>query len=170
MIETVRLVLRPFTADDAQDFARMFADQGARKYTRYADDNSPAAIQQEFEQHFLQNPDTAFAITLKATQEMIGFFEFHDGGVMTYLLMPEYWRHGYMPEAGRAMVDYAFTQLDYQQIQGDYASVNGASGRVLAKMGLIDQGAQHEFTLDDGTRITVMSYKLTRAEWLARQK
>lgn len=170
MIETKRLLLRPFTKEDSAGFARMFADKGARKYTRYAQDNTPEAIQREFTQHFLQNPQTAFAIVLKATQEIIGFFEFHDGGVMTYLLMPEQWRHGYMPEAGRAAVDYAFRNLDYDEVVGNYADVNGASGRVLEKMGLNALGAQHRFTLDDGTPITVMSYKLTRKEWQAKQK
>ncbi|WDF83267.1 GNAT family N-acetyltransferase [Lacticaseibacillus pabuli] len=169
MIETERLVLRPFTSSDATGFARMFADPEPRQYTRYNEDNTPAEIQAVFENHFLENPDTSFAIVLKSTQEIIGFFEFHEGGVMTYLLMKDQWRKGYMPEAGRAAIDYAFRTLGYDGIEGDYADVNGASGRVLEKMGLQPDGDLGTFDIPNGQRITVMVYRLTRQQWLESQ-
>jgi len=170
MIETERLQLRPFNKNDAPAFAQMFADPQARHYTRYNSDNTPDEIATVFENHFLQNQETSFAIILKATQELIGFFEFHDGGIMTYLLMQKHWRRGYMPEAGRAAIAYGFNQLGYSRIEGDYADVNGASGRVLEKMGLLPDGDLGTFDIDDGSHVRVMVYRLTHEQWLESQQ
>lgn len=171
MLTTQRLLLRPFKPTDAAAFAALFSDRAARQYTRYGDVNAPEQITTVFNQHFLAHPQTVLAITSKVQGEVIGFFEFHTARMITYLLRRGDWGQGLMTEAGLAAIDYGFQTLGYSQIVGQFAAVNAASGRVLAKLGLQPAGSLGTFTLPEtGEQSEVLQYRLTRQEWAKHQE
>jgi [ribosomal protein S5]-alanine N-acetyltransferase len=53
-----------------------------------------------------------------------------------WAMSPRHQRHGYTTEAGRVMVDYAFTQLELQRIVATTEYENVASQGVMRKLGM----------------------------------
>ena len=50
-----------------------------------------------------------------------------------YVLGKAYWGNGMMTEALKAILDFCFTQAEFQKVKARYASLNPASGRVMEK-------------------------------------
>jgi RimJ/RimL family protein N-acetyltransferase len=57
-----------------------------------------------------------------------------------YLLARDHWGNGYATEAGRAIVDWAFTVPSIRRVWATCDTENGASARVLEKIGLEREG------------------------------
>ena len=53
-----------------------------------------------------------------------------------YVLGKNYWSRGLMTEALKAILDFCFTQADFQKVKARYASLNPASGHVMDKTGM----------------------------------
>jgi ribosomal-protein-alanine N-acetyltransferase len=114
------------------------------------------------------------SLVLKATGEVIGWIGF---GVPSpakavyvdlsfgYALLPTFWNQGYMTEALRAMITFAFSTTNAMSI-GDNCDVrNIGSARVMEKAGLhqIERFTAHA---DPATGpIEAYRYRLLRSEW-----
>ena len=59
---------------------------------------------------------------------------------MGYWVGKPFWNNGYCTEAARAVVAYGFDVLDLERIYANYMARNPASGRVLAKLGMQQEG------------------------------
>jgi [ribosomal protein S5]-alanine N-acetyltransferase len=57
-------------------------------------------------------------------------------GDINYVLARPYWRFGYATEAAAAVIQFGFTQLGLLVIEANAFPENGASLRVMAKLGL----------------------------------
>ena len=53
-----------------------------------------------------------------------------------YTLHPDYWGRGYVPEAARALIDLAFTELNLHKIELSCFGYNLQSQRVLRNLDL----------------------------------
>lgn len=168
-IETKRLILRPMQATDHDALQAMIFDPEVVAYLRYRRLSTPAAFNEAFENHFLADTTTVFGIETKVDHQLIGFYEFHPEattGILTYAITPAAWGHGYVAEAGQALMAYGFNDLRLDVLEAHYASANPNSGRVMAKMGMHDDGEMETFKLDSGEKIHVMRYVLTKNDWL----
>jgi len=97
------------------------------------------------------------AIIDKDTQEFIGWCgldhldQTKKNPVLFYLLKAGYWGKGLATEAGRAVLGYAFSELDLVRIDSGAAFENIASKRVMEKIGMrylgIDEEGGYSFTL-----------------------
>lgn len=168
-ITTERLILRPFEESDRHAFASILMDPKVTQYTRYLGVRTMTDFDNQFDEHF-RGGNAVYAITQKEDDTLIGFFEIHQGGEMTYALAQSAWGHGYVAEAGRTMMRVAFKELNLKEVIGEYADLNPNSGRVLAKIGLKPAGSLGSFELPQGGTIEVFEYRLTRDDWLADQK
>lgn len=155
VIETKRLFLRKWELKDLDDFF---------EYAKNPNVAYPANLNP------LQNKDTAlqvlesyiisdeiWAIELKETMKVIGqlkiypdhnrgkFSERNSAKFINYALAEEYWGHGYMTEAVKAAVEYAFKETDIELITAFHFPDNNKSRRVLEKCGF-----EYETTLDNG--------------------
>ena len=167
--ETARLLMRPIQPTDQAALQAIILDRQVVAYLRYRTIKTPAQFKTIFDTHFLADTNTVFGIERKSDHQLIGFYEFHSEdttGLLTYALSPVAWGHGYVAEAGQALMAYGFETLNYQQIEARYASVNPRSGRVMAKMGMHDLGELHAKTLDSGEVVHVMRYVLSKKDWL----
>jgi len=167
--ETQHLIIRPLRPTDHDALQAMILEPQVVAYLRYRSIQTPAQFTEVFKTHFLADAKTVFGLERKSDQRLIGFYEFHDEantGVLTYALSPSAWGHGYVAEAGQALMSYAFETLHYDQLEAHYASANPRSGRVMAKMGMQDFGEMDTFTLDNGELIHVMRYALSKKTWL----
>ncbi len=102
-----------------------------------------------------REPRTQFelAVTLREGGNLIGGVRINviDAprwqGDIGYALHPGFWSRGYGTEAARAIVGFGFAQLKLHRIWATCATDNGASARVLEKIGMRRQG-----TLPRGSR------------------
>jgi RimJ/RimL family protein N-acetyltransferase len=169
MIETERLILREFTADDAEANLRLGTDPAVVRWTK-----QPLTSVEESRQLLLDHPIADYgkhgfgrwACVLKSTGEFIGFcglkfLEPTQEVDIGYRLVSPQWGRGYATEAARPCMDYGFGQLGLDCIVGFVLPENVASIRVLTKLGMSDVGTVEHF----GT--PHRRYVIDRAAWQA---
>jgi RimJ/RimL family protein N-acetyltransferase len=138
VLETERLVLRAPRFEDAKAIARHANDRRIAENTtriphpyRLADAEAFIAAVNKSE------GELAFLITLDdAPIGACGLAQL-DGPEpdIGYWLGAPYWGNGYATEAARAVIDHAFSVLDYEALQAGARCTNPASRRVLEKCG-----------------------------------
>ena len=83
-----------------------------------------------------------------------------------YWLAKPYWGKGYMTEAGREMVRYAFETLGFAGLKSGHFKENYRSGRVMAKLGFRYAGEGTKHCLARNAEIAHVDVVMTRAQWL----
>ena len=150
-IETKRLILRPFRKTDAVDVQRLAGEFEVADTTLNIPHPYPMKAAVEWIQSHpgkLKNKsEIIFAITLESDESLIGSIGLildlkHNQAEMGYWIGKPYWNSGYATEAAKAMLDFAFYQLELKKVHAHYMSRNPASGRVMQKIGM-----KHERTL-----------------------
>jgi RimJ/RimL family protein N-acetyltransferase len=147
--ETPRLLLRPFLAEDAAGMFEMDSNSEVLKYIGTSPQTqlseSEAAIRY-IQQQYHDNGVGRFAVILKETNTFIGWaglkyltetmnghVNFYDVG---YRFLSQYWGQGFATEAAKASLDFGFQQLHLDVIYAVAMTDNGASNRILTKIGM----------------------------------
>jgi len=152
-IETERLLLRPFTLDDAEALHAIWSDPAAG---RFRDDvpEWPRPRTVGDTRRYLEPIVTgqaergyaSWAVIEKATGRLIGdcgLFPADEAGPeieLAYGLAPDTWGRGYATEAARACLRVAFEELGAERVVADVDPTNVASIRVLEKSGFEPAG------------------------------
>jgi RimJ/RimL family protein N-acetyltransferase len=149
ILETERLLLREFVADDAAACCAFSRDPIV---TRYTGDQPPQNVE-EARALLLAHPIADYAkhgfgrwaCVLKDTEVVVGFcgLKFLDelGEVdIGYRLQPDCWGKGLATECARATLDYGFEQLNLRRIIGLVHPDNAGSIRVLEKLSMHSAG------------------------------
>ena len=149
-IETERLILRPFTMEDAEPMLRNWAsDPEVTKYLTW-----PAHGNVEISRWVLldwtsqyEKPDYyQWAMVLKETGEPIGSIaavKVNDSAQWVeigYCLGRNWWRQGIMSEALRALIVFFFEKVRVGRIQAAHDPRNPNSGAVMRKCGMTCEG------------------------------
>lgn len=143
-IQTERLRLRPFTAEDLDDLYRLWIDPGVRKYLW--DDTEISRAQameviasslESFEAHGFG----MWAVYPKDESELIGFCGLRLFGEpqeveILYGISTERWGQGLATEAARAMIRRGFEEHGFDLIFAGADPPNAASFRVMEKIGM----------------------------------
>ena len=82
-----------------------------------------------------------------------------------YALGRPYWGQGYMQEALRLLIDYAFTALDLNRLEADIDPRNLASAKTLERLGFRQEGLLRQRWIVDGEVSDTAFYGLLRGEW-----
>lgn len=144
ILETNRLLLRPFNKEDALDvFTCWESDPDVAKYMFWTSHNDIEKTKEwlDFEIGQIKKDDWyRFALVLKETDALIGtaliyYEEEVDCWEIGYNLGKKYWGMGYTTEATKSVIDFATEQLHITEIVGRYAKENSASGNVMKKLG-----------------------------------
>ena len=144
ILETDRLLLRPFKEDDVTDvFECWESDPDVAKYMFWTSHNDIEKTREwiAFELGQIEKLNWyRFALVLKDTDTLIGtaliyYEEEVESWEIGYNLGKEYWGKGYTTEAMREVIDFATKELGLTQIVGRYAKENPASGNVMKKLG-----------------------------------
>ena len=84
---------------------------------------------------------------------------------MGYILDRRHWGKGYMGEALATLLDYAFAELRLHRVEADVDPRNGASVRVLERLGFVREGLLRErWRVADEVSDTLMLAILAR-DW-----
>jgi len=147
IIETERLILRPFKQSDLRDFNEYASVAGVGEMAGWKHHETIEKTQ-EILDTFIKE-DKTFAIVFKKNNKVIGSLgiekygledkltEFKDyyGREIGYVLSKDYWGNGIMPEAVRAVIKYLFDDLNLDFLICGYYDFNNRSKRVQEKCG-----------------------------------
>ncbi len=138
-LETARLILRAPRLGDAAPVARLANDRRIAENTTQLP--HPYGLGDAEEWIGICNRcdgEATFLITLNDGTTIgacgVGLAE-GPAPELGYWLGHRYWGHGYGTEAVRALVDYAFGEMEYESLQAGARVSNPASRRVLEKCG-----------------------------------
>ena len=153
-LETQRLVLRKPRLDDAYAIFEGWAQD--REVTRYLTWRPHERIEQteEFVRSCLSAWENQtrfpYMITLKESGEVIGMIDPRIEGSKVgigYGAARAHWGKGYVPEATRAIIDWAFQQPSIYRVYATTDVENIASRRVLEKVGMQCEGILQKYIL-----------------------
>lgn len=147
-IETPRLALRRFTADDLAWMQRLQADE---RVMRYCGGTHDAAASEEFLRtrvldYYAEHPGLGVWATIeKATGDIIGMHllnHMHGESLIQigYVLCASAWGRGYASEMCRPLLRYGFAAVGLPRIVAITDQDNHDSQRVLLKCGLHHHG------------------------------
>jgi ribosomal-protein-alanine N-acetyltransferase len=144
ILETDRLLLRSWTADDAQAAFALYRDPEVTRFLGgpLGSLDEAREILKRIIDHYDRVGFGQWAVVEKKSGEIIGScgVKLLDGGPeveLVYHLARASWNRGYATEAARACLDHGFTKLGLDRIRGIADPANHASHRVLEKIGMI---------------------------------
>ncbi len=176
ILETPRLILRPFVIGDASDVQRLAAVREVAATTL----NVPHPYEDGMAQSWIvthaaqrENGQSAtFAITLRESGELIGAISLgitgnHADGCaeLGYWLGVPFWNNGYTTEAGHAVLRFGFETLELTRIFASHLSSNPASGRVQEKIGMQYEGCFRSHYVKWGERHDAILRGILVDEW-----
>ncbi len=172
-LKTERLILRPLRMSDARDMYAYAQDPEVSRHVLWSAHTSifqtRAFLRSAIRQYRRGEPGS-FAIVLKASGHMIGTVGFmwidreYKSAEVGYSLGRAYWNQGIMTEALRAVVAYGFDQLGLNRIEAQHETDNPASGRVMAHVGMRQEGILRQRLKNKGKFVDVALYAILRSD------
>jgi RimJ/RimL family protein N-acetyltransferase len=182
ILETARLILRPWEARDAEPFAAMNADPRVmRHFPRCLDRAASDALMARMRARSARD-----GLTYAATERrvdgaflgMIGLIRTDlpgtpvDGAVeIGWRLAHAAWGHGYATEGAVAWLDYCFAVLDLPEILSFTSRPNLRSQAVMRRLGMRRDPARdfdHPRIAEGSPLRRHLTWALSRDEWMAR--
>jgi RimJ/RimL family protein N-acetyltransferase len=168
-IETARLCLRPFTAEDLDDLAGLLADPQVMRYLGQEGGQTMTRVEaadtlSKFMVRWRERGFGHFAVLLKATPKLIGLCGLKlldDTPELIYILAHDHWGQGYAAEAACACLRYGFEEVGCERVVAVTRPENMASQRVLEKIGMRYERIVEHYG------VVARQYALTRAEFQA---
>ncbi len=150
-IETARLLLRPFSMNDAPDIKKFAGNREIASTTTniphpYEDGMAEEWIGTHWE-NFEAGKEVNYAIVFRENKSLIGAMGLmnisreHEKAELGYWIGKPCWGQGYCTEAGHAVLGYAFNVLDLNRIYATHFRRNPASGSVMRKLGMKHEGS-----------------------------
>ena len=161
MFKTERLIIRRFSADDANDVYFCCNDfevakttlgllwpytyEIASKWVSTRNEKEEEKVAYEYAICFKENPNKVIGcIALTDINPRAKRAE------MGYWVGRKYWNQGIATEAAKGMIEFGFKKLGLHSIIARYFEINPASGRVMKKCGMTYVGTirDHEYRFD----------------------
>ena len=174
--ETERLLIRPWRIEDFDAFLQMEGNPNVGPNAGWAPCSDPEATM-EILKGFVEKPDEVVAITLKDSGRAIGSLGLHidehrdysmkdEIRMLGYVLDEPYWGKGYMTEAAKGALRYAFDTLGMELVTIYHFPFNARSRRVIEKCGFAYEGTlRRAVQRYDGVVLDELCYSMTRAEY-----
>lgn len=173
-LTTERLVLQPFTLNDAPDVQKLAGDPAIADTTLniphpYADGMAEAWIQSQADA-FTKKGNITYAITLHEDGRLIGAIgltqdQRHKRAEMGYWIGKPYWGQGYATEAATALLTYGFETLQLNKIYATHFKRNPASGRVMQKIGMSYEGLMRQHARNGERYEDLLYYGILRSDF-----
>jgi ribosomal-protein-alanine N-acetyltransferase len=149
ILESERLIFRPHSITDLDDYCAMEMDINVRRYaggyprTR---ENAEQRFPKDQPEKMSTDRLAVWAMVLKTQNVYIGrcglYPHMNTQGrsipgeaVLGFYIAPPYWHQGFATEAGRAFIHFGFNELALKRIMATVEKGNDASVHVLEKLG-----------------------------------
>lgn len=174
-IETPRLLLRKIIRGDAEDlFEGWASDPEVARYVSWRAHKNIEMSRQligSWLKGHKRPHNYQWAIQLKETGRVVGDIAVvrkdlpTRTAAMGYCLSRSLWGRGLMTEALQAVLDYLFDQVGFNRIEAEHDTENPASGRVMAKAGMLFEGVRRQARLDNqGNPVDVACYAILASD------
>lgn len=177
-LETERLILRDYVESDREDYFKLKNDSETMYYLQDIKVSSRQESDEEFEQVLedAKRTDRTFYflhMELKDSHEQVGSIGYtvkektpvgkivHAG----YFTYPKFWNNGYVTEAFRKVLEFAFTEDGVYRVTTGCLAENAGSEKVMIKCGLIKEAKHVDWEWHDGRMKTRLEYRLLKDEW-----
>ena len=179
ILKTERLILRPYTLDDAPELQRLIGERDVAATLMSVPHPYPDGAAEEWinkQPERAEKGEFQFAITHRAEGYLIGGIGFHaiereaERAEIGYWIAKQYWGLGYGTEAARHVVKFGFYIMKLNRIHAAHFSNNPASGRIMRKIGMKYEGCRRQHVRKWGTLLDWECYGILRSEYLALKK
>lgn len=178
LLESRRLLLRPFCKEDLSAFCAYrndpnvaryqgwdvpFSEQQGRDFITWAQSVTPGTVGEWFQ----------IAVTRKDTGEMIGDVAYHlmrndpRQAYIGYTFAPAHQGRGFATEAVRRLLDYLFSELNLHRVVAECDVENTASFRLLERLGFRREAHFVEHVFFKGAYGSEYHYAMLSREWMS---
>ena len=175
VIETERLILRPFVMEDADAaYLNWTSDEKVTKFLRWPTHDNigiTGRIIGEWVNGYGSPDFYQWAIVPKELGEPIGTISvvgknddldiLHIG----YCIGSKWWHKGYTSEAFAGIIPYLFREVGANRIESQHDPENVHSGNVMKKCGMKYEGTLRQADFSNRGIVDASMYSLLREEW-----
>ncbi|MDL2234484.1 GNAT family N-acetyltransferase [Ruminococcaceae bacterium OttesenSCG-928-L11] len=181
ILETERLLLRPFVLEDAPAMFKNWA--GDPEVTTYlmwpthTDEGVSRAVLEDWVSQYADKAYYQWAVTLKSNGgEPIGSMSVvkRDDRVemahIGYCIGRPWWRQGITSEALAAVMAYLFEEVGVNRIEARHDPRNPGSGKVMVKCGMRCEGTMRQADWNNQGICDTVFYAILREDYQTEQK
>jgi ribosomal-protein-alanine N-acetyltransferase len=174
-LHTARMALRPLRYRDARDFYLYAKDPQVAQYVLWDAHTSLSQTRSILRGQISRNRKEnllTMAMTLKENDRMVGTIGLvwrdwqNLSAEVGFSLAADCWGRGLMTEALIAYLRFAFTQQNIHRIEAQHDVLNPASGAVMRKAGMREEGLLQERIYYKGRHASVILFAAIRETWL----
>jgi RimJ/RimL family protein N-acetyltransferase len=173
-IPAPRLLLRPFRPDDAPAVQRLAGDRDIALTTinvphPYEDGMAEAWIATHADL-WTRGAAVICAMEHREQARLVGAVGItieleQRRGELGYWVGKPWWGNGYATEAARALVGFAFERLGLERVFAHHFASNPASGRVMQKIGMRQEGVLRRHVIKWGRFENIVVYGILAEEF-----
>lgn len=164
-IETERMIIRNFAPEDAADLYEILGDD---ETMRYCEPSYSFEKTRDFLQAFCIDRGGALAAAHKESGRLIGYILFNGQGEGIYetgwFFNRSFWRQGYAFESCKAVIDYAFCNLDANKIFAETVDTV-RSTRLMEKLGMKPESTRDRVRDINGDLTDLYVYCLQKEDY-----
>jgi RimJ/RimL family protein N-acetyltransferase len=178
-IETERLLLRPFRAEDLDAFCAIHADPEVVRYLYFDPPTREAArimLEKRARQAEILRAGDKLMLALELRGGMVigdvfltWLSETHKQGEIGFVLHAQHQGKGLAREAAEAMLRLGFEALGLHRIEAHLDARNAASAKLLERLGMRREGTIVENEFVKGEWTDELLYAVLAREWAARR-
>lgn len=179
VLETEDLILRKPSMKDTKDIFRYASDPEVARYVLWEPHRSLSETRSFI--RFLRariraGYPSSWVVTLRETGEVIGtigliwYSDENRSAELGYSYSRAYWNRGYATQALKAVIDALFRSLPLNRLEAQHDIRNPASGRVMEKSGLRQEGILRDRIFNKGEYVDVALCAILRSDWENAQR
>ena len=178
-LETERLILREFRADDFDVVHAYGSDPAVVRFMPWGP-NTPEETREFLQRKFDEQatdprPSFDMVVVERVSGQVLGSvgLRLNAGrtqGVLGYCYARHAWGRGIATEAARAMLRFGFEELGLHRIHATCDAQNIGSARVLEKIGMRREGHRIEDIYQRGRWRDTLAYAILAREWRGNQE
>lgn len=175
VIETERLILRPFVMEDIEAAYRNWGgDPAVSKYLHWQchrDEEDTREVLSMWIENYQKSDFYQWAIVPKDLGENIGTIsivsmnEKIDMLHFGYCIGSKWWRRGYTSEALAGILPFLFDEVGANRVESQHDPENENSGRVMLKCGLKFEGTLRQAERTVRGIVDSSVYSMLKSEW-----
>lgn len=175
IIETNRLLLRPFCVDDINAaYKNWTSDEKVTEFLRWPTHKNVEITERVVKDWIKECGNLDFyqwAIVLKEIDEPIGTISVVDKNErldilhIGYCIGSKWWHKGITTEAFSAIIPYLFDEVGANRIESQHDPHNPHSGDVMKKCGLTYEGTLRQADFSNKGIVDACMYSLLKSEW-----
>lgn len=176
-LETDRLNLKMFALQDAEELFAYASNPNVGPHAGWAPHRNVEESRQVIEEIFL--PPEAWAVRVKGEGKVVGVIALEPDRLrpdansreLGYNLAEDHWGKGYMTEAAKEVLRFAFCELGLDQVGICTSKVNKRSQRIIEKCGFTYEGTiRRTYQTYDGSLRDSMVFSMLKEEYFDMNK